>query len=121
MRPLHHRASGGHNPAKQSQSSPALVNFHFDFGGLAPVNSKKCDAGIRQRPFGNRRPSERKLITDAPLASPAESPNAVEPAPPHVPPPKNGCRLCRPDVIAEFKIWGGVGKTTGARIWLNAA
>jgi hypothetical protein len=58
---------GRHKPAKQNQSSPVLVNFHFDFGGLAPVNSKKCDAGIRQRPFGNRRPSERKLITGAPL------------------------------------------------------
>jgi hypothetical protein len=22
------------------------VNFHFDFGGFAPVNSKKCDAGM---------------------------------------------------------------------------
>ena len=40
-----------HRPAKQNQSSPALVNFHFDFGGLVPVNSKKCEAGIRQRPF----------------------------------------------------------------------
>jgi hypothetical protein len=32
------------------------------------VNSKKCDAGVRQRPFGNRRPSEPKLITGGPLA-----------------------------------------------------
>lgn len=45
---------GRHRPAKQNQPSPALVNFHFDFGGLAPVNSKKCEAGIRHRPFGKR-------------------------------------------------------------------
>src|SRR5436309_401093 len=59
---------GRHSPAKQNQSSPVLVNCHFDFGDFAPVNSKKWEAGIRQRPFGNRRPSERKLITGAPLA-----------------------------------------------------
>jgi hypothetical protein len=56
---------GRHKPAKQNQSSPVLVNFHFDFGGFVPVNSKECDAGIRPRRFGNPRPSERKLITGA--------------------------------------------------------
>jgi hypothetical protein len=35
---------GRHNPAKQNQFSPALVNFHLVFGDLAPVNSKKWDA-----------------------------------------------------------------------------
>jgi hypothetical protein len=54
-------------PAKQNQSSPALVNFHFVFGDFVPVNSKKCDAGTRQRPTGNHRPSERKLMTGGPL------------------------------------------------------
>jgi hypothetical protein len=39
---------GRHRPAKQNQSSPAF----FDFGDLVPVNSKKCDAGARQLPFG---------------------------------------------------------------------
>src|SRR4051812_31021362 len=58
---------GRHRPAKQNQSSPGFVNFHFDFGDFVPVNSKKCDAGIRQRPFGKRRPSERKLIPGAPF------------------------------------------------------
>src|SRR5947207_140458 len=53
---------GRHSPAKQNQSSPAFVNFHFCFGDLVPVNSKKCDAGIRHRPTGNRLPSERKLM-----------------------------------------------------------
>jgi hypothetical protein len=60
-------AIGRHNPAKQDQSSPALVNFHFDFGGFAPVNSKKWKAGIRKRPFGKRGLSQRKLMTGAPL------------------------------------------------------
>src|SRR5436190_17685417 len=58
---------GRHNPAKQNQSSPAFVNFHFVFGDFVPVNSKKCEAGIRHRPTGNRRPSERKLIIGAPF------------------------------------------------------
>jgi hypothetical protein len=40
-------ASSTTGPAKQNQSSPALVNFHFDFGGFVPVNSKKWEAGIR--------------------------------------------------------------------------
>src|SRR5436190_9245200 len=58
---------GRHNPAKQNQSSPALVNFHLVFGDFVPVNSKKCDAGIRHRPTGNRRPTERKLMMGAPF------------------------------------------------------
>src|ERR1043165_10093762 len=58
---------GRHSPAKQNQSSPALVNFHLVFGDLVPVNSKKCDAGTRHRPTGNRRRSERKLMIGAPF------------------------------------------------------
>src|SRR5437762_1772203 len=58
---------GRHSPAKQNQSSPVLVNFHFVLGDFVPVNSKKCDAGIRHRPTRKRRPSERKLIMGAPL------------------------------------------------------
>jgi len=38
---------GRHNPAKQNQSSPVLVNFHFAFGDFVPVNSKKFDTGTR--------------------------------------------------------------------------
>src|SRR5689334_11133812 len=58
---------GRHSPAKQNHSSPALVNFHFDFGDLLPVNSKKCDAGTKQRPLGKRRFSDRKLMIGAPF------------------------------------------------------
>src|SRR3954467_5575779 len=65
---------GRHSPAKQNQSPPALVNFHFDFGDFEPVNSKKCDAGTRQRPFGKRRPSERKLMIGAPFGRPGGKP-----------------------------------------------
>jgi hypothetical protein len=36
---------GRQRPAKQNQSSPAFVNFHFDFGDFVPVNSKKCEDG----------------------------------------------------------------------------
>jgi hypothetical protein len=30
--------AGRHRPPKQNHSSPALVNFHFAFGALVPVN-----------------------------------------------------------------------------------
>src|SRR5205814_9673213 len=33
----------------------------------SPVNSKKCDAGTRQRPAEKCRPSDRKLMIGAPL------------------------------------------------------
>src|SRR5690242_19183282 len=58
---------GRHRPAKQNHSSLTFVNFHFVFGDFVPVNSKKCDPVIRQRSTGNRRPSERKLMTGGPL------------------------------------------------------
>src|SRR5437764_12097046 len=66
---------GRHSPAKQNQSSPAFVNFHFVFGDFVPVNSKKFDAGIRHRPTGNRRPSERKLMMGAPCGRAAGKPD----------------------------------------------
>ncbi len=58
---------GRQRSAKQNQCSPALINFHFGFGDLVPVNSKKCDAGRRHLPTGNRRPPERKLMTGGPF------------------------------------------------------
>src|ERR1051326_6858704 len=66
---------GRHSPAKQNQSSPAFVNFHFAFGDLVPVNSKKCEAGVRHRPTGNRRPSERKLMMGAPFGQAGGKPH----------------------------------------------
>ena len=50
------------------------MNFHFDFGDFVPVNSKKCEAGTRQRPFGKRLPSERKLMTGAAFGRPGGKP-----------------------------------------------
>jgi hypothetical protein len=79
---------GRHNPAKQNQSSPSFVNFHFCFGDSVPVNSKKCDAGIRQRPTGNRRSSERKLMMGAPL---------------------DRALIGRPDVLAWLQVGGSFG------------
>ena len=58
---------GRQRPAKQNHASPTLVNFHFDFVVFLPVNSKKWDAGAKQRPTGKRRPSDLKLITGGPL------------------------------------------------------
>jgi hypothetical protein len=68
-------AMGRHKPAKQNQSSPAFVNFHFVFGDFVPVNSKKCDAGTRQRPTESRRPSERKLMIGGPLGRAGRRPH----------------------------------------------
>jgi Phage integrase, N-terminal SAM-like domain/ATP dependent DNA ligase C terminal region len=94
---------GRHRPAKQNQSSSAFVNFHFNFGGLAPVNSKKCEAGIRERPFGKT------------MAAPAA---ACQPEMPlQVPPPRTSrfgsplvlsrVHWVRPELVAEvtFLSW----------------
>ena len=67
--------AGRHNPAKQNQSSPALVNRHFDFGDFVPVNSKKCEAGTRHLPLQKRRPSDLKLITGGAFARPGRKPH----------------------------------------------
>jgi hypothetical protein len=98
---------GRHRPAKQNQSSPALVNFHFDFGDFVPVNSKKCDAGIRQRPFGKRRPSDRKLMTGAPLGRAGGKPQRsctdtlIAPA-------KDRRGFGRPDIVTGLQIGRGL-------------
>src|SRR5690242_3123254 len=60
----------GHWAPEAREAEPVLARlgeFHFDFGELLPVNSKKCDVAIRQRPFGKRRPPEQKLMTGAPF------------------------------------------------------
>ena len=67
--------AGRHNPAKQNQSFPALVNRHFDFGDFVPVNSKKCEAGTRHRPLEKRRPSDLKLITGGAFARSGRKPH----------------------------------------------
>src|SRR5690349_14757927 len=122
MRPLHHRASGGHKPAKQNQSSPDLVNFHFDFGDFVPVNSKKCDAGIRQRPFGKRRPSERKLMTGAPFGGAGEnSQRSCASSTPSSRRRKTGAVSVGQISSRDSRLGAAVGNTTGARIWLNAS
>ena len=96
---------GRQRPARQNQSSPVLVNFHFDFGDFAPVNSKKCDAGTRHRPFGNRRPSERKLMIGAPFARAGGNPPAqLRQLDPVLAPANDGSGLGRPDVVARLEI-----------------
>ena len=48
--------------------APLSVNRCFAFGYFEPVNSKKADAGTRQRRLlSNRRPSDRKLKTGPPF------------------------------------------------------
>ena len=71
-------AMGRHRPAKQNQSSPTFVNFHFVFGDFVPVNSKKCDAGTRHRPTGNRRPRS-ELAAPCRLHSTADPPRWFSP------------------------------------------
>jgi hypothetical protein len=85
-----------------------LVNFHFDFGAFVPVNSKKCDAGMRQRPF-REVPALGAEIDDRRALGPGRRQTPAELNQLHaiVPAPKNGRGLCRPDIIAGFKIGGG--------------
>src|SRR5437868_1304166 len=114
--------TGRHSPAKQNQSSPALVNFHFDFGEFAPVNSKKWEAGIRQRPFGKRRPSERKLITGAPLGRAGGKPQRnCTISTPFSRRRKTGASSVGQMSSRGSRFGAAVGNTTGARIWLKAA
>src|SRR5205823_7391978 len=114
---------GRHSPAKQNQSSPVFVNFHFVFGDLVPVNSKKCDAGIRHRPTGKRRPSERKLITGAPLGRAGGKPHRKS-AKSFV--PSSNRRITGALSVGQMSSRGSrfgaaFGHLTGMRVWLNAA
>ncbi len=101
--------AGRHRPAKQNQSSPAFVNFHLDFGDLEPVNSKKWDAGTRHRPFRNRRPSDRKLITHRWRFRPArrQAPSELCKFYALAVSPDDRSGLGRPYVVAGLKIRGG--------------
>ena len=100
---------GRQRPAKQNQSSPALVNFHFVFGDLVPVNSKKCDAGIRQRPFGKRRPSERKLMTGGPFGLAGGKPQrSCTNSSPSSGRRMTGRGVGRPDVVARLQVRRGL-------------
>ena len=111
-----------HNPAKQNQSSPVLVNRHLDFGDSVPVNSKKCEAGTRQRPLAKRRPSERKLMTGGAFGRPAGN-------------PQRNCASSTPSAwrrtmgaisVGQIssrgsKFGGVVGRISGRRRWLNSS
>src|SRR6266550_3655149 len=113
---------GRHSPAKQNQSSPAFVNFHFTFGDLAPVNSKKCDAGIRHRPTGNRRPSERKLMMGAPFGRAGGKPhrnsaNSFVPSSRRI----TGALSVGQISSRDSRFGAAFGHLTGMRVWLNAA
>src|SRR6266853_2079896 len=112
-----------HNPAKQNQSSPAFVNFHFVLDDLAPVNSKKCDAGIRHRPTGNRRPSERKLMMGAALGRAGGKPHRNS-ANSFV--PSSNRRITGTLSVGQMSSRGSrfgaaLGHLTGMRFWLKAA
>src|SRR3954454_22548654 len=114
---------GRHSPAKQNQSSPAFVNFHFVFGDFAPVNSKKCDAGIRHRPTGNRRPSDRKLMTGAPFGRAGGKPQGRR-AKSLV--PSSSRRMTGAGSVGQMssrgsKLGAALGHFTGMRVWLKAA
>src|SRR5256885_15402702 len=114
---------GRHSPAKQNQSSPAFVNFHFVFGDFAPVNSKKCDAGIRHRPTGNRRPSERKLITGGPLGRAGGKPqrNSANSFVPSSNRRITGALSVGPISSRGSRFGAAFGHRTEMRVWLKAA
>src|ERR671927_1182886 len=112
-----------HSPAKQNQASPAFVNFHFCFGDLVPVNSKKCDAGIRHRPTGNRRPSERKLMIGAPLGRAGGNPhrNWTNSFVPYSSRRMTGALSVGQMSSRGSKLGAAFGHLTGIRVWLKAA
>jgi hypothetical protein len=96
---------GRHRPAKQNQSSPALVNFHFDFGDFVPVNSKKCDAGDDALPFGEPSPfgaeiDNRRSLLPRRRKAPAQ----LHQSDPLLPAAENRRGLGRPDVVARLQI-----------------
>src|SRR5271169_6600801 len=112
---------GPQRPAKQNQSSPALLNFHFDFGDFVPVNSKKCDAGMRHRPLGNRRPSDRKLMTGAPFGRAGGKPQrSCAMSTPSSRRRKNGAGSVGQMSLRGSRLGAAFGNTTGTRIWLKA-
>src|SRR5205814_4291051 len=114
---------GRHSPAKQNQSSPAFVNFHFCFGDLVPVNSKKCDAGIRHRPTGNRLPSERKLMMGAPLGRAGGKPhrNSAKSFVPSSSRLITGALSVGQMFSRGSRFGAAFGHLTGIRVWLKAA
>src|SRR5207248_4725961 len=114
---------GRHSPAKQNQSSPVFVNFHFAFGDLVPVNSKKCDPGIRHRPAGKRLPSERKLMMGAPFGRAGGKPhrNSAKSFA-----PSSSRRITGALSVGQMSSRGSrfgaaFGHLTGIRVWLKAA
>ena len=114
---------GRQSPAKQNQSSPAFVNFHFDFGDFLPVNSKKCDAGTRQRPTGKRLPSERKLMIGGPLGFAGGKPqrkteNSNEPSSRRL---TTGAGSVGQMSSRGSRFGAADGHLTGMRVSLNAA
>src|SRR5690242_10490280 len=112
-----------HSPAKQNQSSPAFVNFHFAFGDLVPVNSKKCETGTRQRPTGNRRPSDRKLIIGAPFGRAGGKPhrNSANSFVPSSSRRTTGALSVGQISSRGSKLGAAFGHRTRIRVWLKAA
>jgi hypothetical protein len=105
---------GRHKPAKQNQSSPALVNFHFDFGDLLPVNSKKCDAGNEAAPFREAPPFGAEIDDGGSLRPRRrKAPTQLDKFDPVLPPAKHGRGLGRPDIVAGFEIGGGCREYDG--------
>ena len=98
------RVSGWPRSDRNSHGSESL---RATFRGFAPLNSKKCDAGTRERPAGKRRPSERKLMIGAPSAALAESPSAIAELKPvlHLPDHRGG--VGRPDVVPRLQVRRG--------------
>src|SRR6059058_3529001 len=111
-----------HRPAKQNQSSPAFVNFHFVFGDFFSVNSKKCEAGMRQRPTGNRRPSERKLMMGAALGRAGGKPhrNSANSFVPSASRRITGALSVGQMSSRGSRFGAALGHLTGMRVWLNA-
>ena len=114
--------AGRHNPAKQNQSSPALVNRHFDLGDFVPVNSKKCEAGTRHRPLKKRRPSDLKLITGGAFARPGGKPHrSCASSTPSAWRRTRGATSVGQMSSRGSRLGAAVGRISGRRRWLNSS
>jgi hypothetical protein len=102
--------TGRQRPAKQNQSSPAFVNFHFDFGDLLPrelekVRRRNKAAAFREAPPLGAEIAHRRSLWPRGREAPAQL-HKLEPA-------EHGGGLGWPDVVARFEIGGGCREYDG--------
>ena len=89
-------------------------------GAIAP--QWKWEAGTRQRPFGKRLFSDRKLMMGAPFGCAGGKPHRkLSELRALIGLADHGCDVGRPDVISGWRFGAARGKRTGILVWLKAS